>query len=136
MVCKTTITNKVWEPPTVKQALLNQRSPWQLQCPLVHTPPSDKSIRMRMSDTLASNTAMLTSRGHHNSESTSNSTRSRLHQQSLVLIRPAGLTIWLACCGKNSTQHPASSHLNPPGSSPPNSPFTSTELPRKEDRQC
>jgi hypothetical protein len=83
----------MWKPPTVKQALPNQCSPWQLQCPLVRMLPSDKSIKMRRSDTLASVTATLTSREHCNSEYASSSTCSRLHQWSPALIRPAGLTV-------------------------------------------
>jgi hypothetical protein len=74
-------TNIMWEPPTVQnilltqcskskrylyttacslavctptQALPNHRSPQKLQRPLVSTPPSGKSIKMRMSDTLTS----------------------------------------------------------------------------------
>jgi hypothetical protein len=83
----------VWEPPTVKQVLPNQRSPQQLQCPLVCVLPSNKSIKKRTSNTLASVTAMLTSRQHRNSEATSSSTNSRLHQRSPVFIRPAALAI-------------------------------------------
>jgi hypothetical protein len=44
----------LWEPTKVKWALPSQRSPRQLQRPLVHAPPSDKSINMRTSGTLAS----------------------------------------------------------------------------------
>jgi hypothetical protein len=40
------LAGAVWEPPTVKRALLNQRSPWHLQCPLVIMPPTGKSIKM------------------------------------------------------------------------------------------
>jgi hypothetical protein len=40
----------LWEPSTAKQALLNQRSPRQLQRPLASAPPSDKSTNMRAYD--------------------------------------------------------------------------------------
>jgi hypothetical protein len=59
-----------WEPPTTKWVLPNQRSPWKLQCPLVLTSPSDKSIKMQTSSMVASVTTTLVSREHHNSEST------------------------------------------------------------------
>jgi hypothetical protein len=49
-----TAKRRVWETPTVKRALPNQRSPRQLQRPFVLTLHSDKSIKMRTSDTLAS----------------------------------------------------------------------------------
>jgi hypothetical protein len=56
----------------VKQAPPNQRSPWQLQCPLVSPPPSDnKNADVRL---LASVTTTLASREHRSSESTSSCT--------------------------------------------------------------
>jgi hypothetical protein len=66
----------LWEPPTVKRTLPNQRSPWHHQRKLVCTLPSDKSIKMRASDTLVSVTSvttMLAPREHCNSEPTNSS---------------------------------------------------------------
>jgi hypothetical protein len=60
----------LWEPLTVKRALPNLHSPWQLQRPLGLAPPSDKHIKMRSSGTAATVTVTLTSRQQHNSEST------------------------------------------------------------------
>jgi hypothetical protein len=68
------ITFIVWEPPTVKRALPNQHSLQHLQRPLVHAPPSDRSIKMRTSSILASVTlvtATLALREHRNCKSTS-----------------------------------------------------------------
>jgi hypothetical protein len=61
----------MWQPPTIKQALHNQRSPWQLQHPFFCEPPSDKSIKMRAPNTLASVIATLTSREYCNCKSSS-----------------------------------------------------------------
>lgn len=44
----------------MKQALLNQRSQQHLQCPLVHSPPSNKNTEMWAFDTLASVTPVTT----------------------------------------------------------------------------
>jgi hypothetical protein len=95
--------NVMWDPPRVKQALPNMRSPWQLQRPLVSTPPSDKSIKKWTSDTLATVTATLTSRKHCNSEPTSSS---RLRLRSPALIRRASLTV-------PSTGQPAATRASP-----------------------
>jgi hypothetical protein len=48
-----------WKPPTLKKVLPNPRSPRQLQRPLVRASHSDKCMKMRTSDTLASGTERI-----------------------------------------------------------------------------
>jgi hypothetical protein len=78
----------MWECPTVKRALPNQCSPHHFQRPLISAPPSGNSIKIPLSDTLASVTTMLASRHKHNSKFSS----SQLCQRLAALIRPA------SCC--------------------------------------
>jgi hypothetical protein len=80
----------MWEPPTVKQELLNRRSPWQLQRPLGRAPPSDKHIKMRSSSTAAS--VMVT----------------------LMSVKQLHLVVYInsvATCFNNIGHHQAKTHL-------------------------
>jgi hypothetical protein len=102
LYCKNAEYKELWGPPTVKQALPKQHSPQQLQRPLDSAPPSDKSIQMWASNTLASiheaagsNTSTMTLRVvwsdkkgslkseavKYGQESQGTGTRERLHWQ-------------------------------------------------------
>jgi hypothetical protein len=101
----------VWEPPTVKRALPNRRSPWQLQCPLVDAPPSDKSIKMQTSGRAESVTDTLTSRHQYSSDSTPPAIASA-HQASRYSRSFASPPVLpslaqASCCGRSFARHPA-----------------------------
>jgi hypothetical protein len=102
-------------PPTPKQVLTNQCSPWQLQHPLFCALPSYKSIKKQTFNMLASVTAMLMPRQHHNSKVTSSSTNNQLRQWSPVLITPAGLTAISTSYCKSFTWHPKGTLARSPG---------------------